>query len=73
MVLVSALKKFPIRPANPQRTCWGCDQYCQADAMKCGNGSERVQHPFELFGEGWQNWGLDPYQSCLPILRAAIA
>ena len=41
--------------------------------MKCGNGSERVQHPFELFGEGWQNWGLDPYQSCLPILRAAIA
>jgi len=71
MVLVSAQKKFPINPANPHRTCWGCDQYCAADAMRCGNGSERVQHPFELFGEGWQDWGLDPYQSCLPSLRSS--
>jgi hypothetical protein len=57
---VSIPKKFPINPANPQRLCWGCDQYCQADEMKCGNGSERTQHPIELFGEGWQSWGLDP-------------
>jgi hypothetical protein len=27
--------------------------------MSCGNGSDRTQHPFELFGEDWQNWGGD--------------
>jgi hypothetical protein len=28
--------------------------------MACGNGSERSQHPIELYGEGWETWGLDP-------------
>jgi len=51
------MKKFPLRPANPERVCWGCDQYCPAQSMRCGNGSERTQHPFELFGEGWFAWG----------------
>lgn len=27
--------------------------------MQCGNGSERTQHPFELFGEDWRSWGSD--------------
>ena len=27
--------------------------------MSCGNGSDRTQHPYELFGEGWQDWGQD--------------
>jgi hypothetical protein len=27
--------------------------------MKCGNGSDRTQHPFELFGEDWRDWGHD--------------
>ena len=53
-------KKFPIHPANPQRTCWGCDRYCAADQMICGNGTERTQHPIETFGEGWEREGLDP-------------
>ena len=53
-------KKFPIHPAHPERTCWGCDRYCAADAMICGNGTERTQHPIELFGEGWEEEGLDP-------------
>lgn len=53
-------KIFPIRPAHPERTCWGCDRYCAADAMICGNGTERTQHPIELFGEGWEQEGLDP-------------
>ncbi|WP_298231434.1 DUF3079 domain-containing protein [uncultured Azohydromonas sp.] len=52
-------KKFPIHPANPHRVCWGCDQYCAADSMACGNGSVRTQHPAELFGEDWAEWGLD--------------
>jgi hypothetical protein len=52
-------KRFPIHPANPQRVCWGCDRYCPADSMACGNGSVRAQHPVELFGEDWNEWGLD--------------
>ena len=52
-------KKFPVKPANPERLCWGCDQYCQSDAMRCGNGSDRTQHPAEIFGENWQKWGSD--------------
>jgi len=53
-------KKFPILPAHPERTCWGCDKYCPASSMACGNGSERTQHPSELFGEEWAHEGLDP-------------
>lgn len=47
------VKRFPIHPAHPERNCWGCERYCAADAMQCGNGSERTQHPAELFGEDW--------------------
>ena len=53
-------KKFPDLPKHPERTCWGCDRYCAASAMLCGNGSERSQHPVELFGEGWREWGESP-------------
>ncbi len=49
-------KKFPLHPAHPERTCWGCDRYCAASAMLCGNGSERSQHPCELFGADWAEW-----------------
>ena len=55
-------KKFPIRPANPERLCWGCDTYCSADDMMCGNGSDRTQHPMELLGEDWLehgDWGIE--------------
>ena len=51
-------RKFPTSPKNPHRICWGCDKYCPADSLACGNGSERTQHPVELFGEDWQQWGL---------------
>ena len=49
-------KKFPQNPAHPERTCWGCDRYCAADAMACGNGSDRTPHPSELFGPDWDQW-----------------
>lgn len=52
-------KRFPIHPAQPSRICWGCDKYCPADAMQCGNGSVATPHPSELFGEDWMSWGLD--------------
>jgi hypothetical protein len=50
------VRRFPIRPAHPERTCWGCDAFCAATSMRCGNGSERTQHPAELFGEDWAQW-----------------
>lgn len=50
-------KKFPIHPKHPERLCWGCDKYCPADSLACGNGSERTQHPVELFGDDWFEWG----------------
>lgn len=52
-------KKFPIQPAHPERICRGCDKYCPADAMQCGNGSVATLHPSELFGDDWMDWGLD--------------
>lgn len=52
-------KRFPTLPANPERLCWGCDKYCAADDMMCGNGSDRTQHPVELFGANWRDWGGD--------------
>lgn len=53
-----ATKKFPIHPAHPERNCWGCDKFCASGSMLCGNGSERTQHPVELFGEDWAEWGV---------------
>ena len=46
-------KRFPIAPAHPERVCWGCDLYCPADDLRCGNGSDRTQHPVELMGPEW--------------------
>ena len=53
---MSAAKRFPVNPPHPERNCWGCDRYCAANAMLCGNGSERTQHPVETFGPGWEEW-----------------
>ncbi len=52
-------KSFPIHPAHPERICWGCDRYCPADALMCGNGTLATPHPSELFGDDWLSWGLD--------------
>ena len=53
-----AAKKFPKAPAHPERICWCCDLYCPANDMRCGNGSDRTQHPAELFGEDWESWAM---------------
>ena len=49
-------KKFPTNPSHPERICWGCDQYCPAKALACGNGADRTMHPLELFGEDWDSF-----------------
>ena len=56
-------KKFPLHPKHPERICWGCDQYCAVGDLKCGNGSDRTQHPAELLGDDWYehgDWGIVP-------------
>lgn len=57
---VRMAKKFPIHPKHPERNCWGCDKYCPATALSCGNGSNRAQHPVELFGDDWLAWDPEP-------------
>lgn len=52
------MAKIPLHPRNPERICWGCDKYCPADSLACGNGTIRTPHPAELFGEDWDSWEL---------------
>ena len=52
-------QKFPLNPPHPERICWGCHFYCPSQSMRCGNGSERTQHPSELLGLDWYLFGLD--------------
>ena len=55
-------QKFPLHPAHPERICWGCDLYCPANSLQCGNGSSRTQHPAEVLGDDWYqygDWGLE--------------
>jgi hypothetical protein len=66
-------KKFPLLPAHPERNCWGCDKYCPANSMQCGNGSDRTQHPMELFGDDWASWGLDPVAPAGPAAATSPA
>jgi DUF3079 family protein len=52
-------RKFPLRPGHPERICWGCEKLCPANDMRCGNGTDRTQHPIELWGEGWEDIEFD--------------
>lgn len=57
-----AMAKLPLRPPHPERVCWGCDKYCPADDLACGNGTIRTPHPCELFGDDWLEWTLERRQ-----------
>jgi hypothetical protein len=48
--------KAPLHPTKPERVCWGCDKYCPAEDLACGNGTIRTPHPQELFGDDWLEW-----------------
>jgi hypothetical protein len=58
------MAKAPFNPQHPDRVCWGCDKYCPADSLACGNGTIRTQHPAELFGADWLEWA--DHSSVLP-------
>ena len=54
-------KPFPLHPKHPERICWGCDRYCPAGSLACGNGSDRTMHPAEMLGDDWYlhgDWGI---------------
>lgn len=53
------MAKVPLHPKHPERVCWGCDKYCSADSLDCGNGTVRTQHPVEIFGEDWLDWSTE--------------
>jgi len=48
--------RVPLHPKHPESICWGCDKYCPADSLACGNGTIRTLHPSELFGDDWIDW-----------------
>lgn len=50
------MKHFPDKPSHPERICWGCERLCSEKDLACGNGTERTQHPIELFGDDWRSW-----------------
>ncbi len=55
-------KRFPLHPKHPERICWGCDRYCPANSLICGNGSGRTEHPIEILGPDWYlvgDWNQD--------------
>lgn len=51
-------RRIPTHPAHPERICWGCEKYCAANDMRCGNGTDRTQHPVETFGPDWMDYVL---------------
>lgn len=65
-------KRFPNHPKHPERVCWGCDRYCPADSLICGNGSERTQHPVELFGEDWAEWAAEEPEDGAPAVPERV-
>jgi len=52
------VRRIPLHPAHPERICWGCDKYCAANDLRCGNGKERTPHPIETFGSDWTEFAL---------------
>jgi len=80
-ILLSSIKysghvagsRLPLHPLRPERVCWGCDRYCPAEDLYCGNGTIRAPHPAELFGEDWLEWpvadGLGSDRTQPPKLR----
>lgn len=47
------MARVALYPKHPERVCWGCDKYCPAEELACGNGTIRTPHPIELLGEDW--------------------
>ena len=52
--MTTAIRKpVLLRPRHPERVCWGCDKFCPANDMACGNRTIRTLHSWELLGDAW--------------------
>jgi hypothetical protein len=56
---IGKMKRYPLHPRHPERICWGCDRFCPAGDLRCGNGTVRTMHPVELFGDDWAEWAAE--------------
>lgn len=65
------MKRVPLQPRHPERICWGCDKYCGADELACGNGTIRTPHPIELFGDDWADWAAE-LDAAAPVVDADL-
>ena len=50
---VKPLRPTVLHPRHPERICWGCQKFCAAEDLACGNGTIRTPHPSELLGDDW--------------------
>ncbi|HEX3104723.1 MAG TPA: DUF3079 domain-containing protein [Terriglobales bacterium] len=57
------MAKVQLHPKRPEQICWGCDKYCPANDLRCGNGTIRTPHPCELFGDDWPEWERETSES----------
>ena len=64
--MAAMARKALLHPTKPERVCWGCDKFCRADDLACGNGTIRTPHPQELFGDDWLEWS---ERTALPTAR----
>lgn len=58
--VVKPLRPGVLHPRHPERICWGCDKFCPADDLACGNGTIRTPHPAELLGDDWLDSAASP-------------
>lgn len=66
------MRHLALHPSHPERVCWGCDHYCAAGDLACGNGTIRTLHPAELFGDDWAEW-FDAHEQPRGIQRGRSA
>jgi hypothetical protein len=64
------MKKSVLDPMSPERICWGCERYCAANDLACGNGTIRTPHPRELFGNDWKEWADERSESSAARLKS---
>jgi hypothetical protein len=71
MWLGNTMARAPLHPKHPERICWGCEKYCPVNRLNCRE--TRVEHPCELFGDGWNDGANDEWNGIRSPKRKAEA
>jgi hypothetical protein len=59
-------------PRPPRAGVLGLQPLLPGQDMRCGNDSDRTQHPAELFGDDWDQWELDAEEAVQPPLAVGV-